>query len=314
MSDEKVTWWPDKVLDRTRWGKVVEPVLERIALARDRDRFPHALLLVGPRGLGRELAAVEAAVMLTCTGADHPWTVSPCAERVRNGVHPDVVAMMPQGKKRIIAIDPVRDDIVTVVDARPYEGLRRVWIFDAVEREHFPGPSANAFLKTLEEPPEHAVFILLAANPNAVLPTVRSRCQQLSLPGVVSAGGEDGDGIPPELAGATLLGAKLEAPVEHARQALATAIKGEPRHLLRLPHLVGDGANALELVAAVATEMAAAEADGDRSEGLVRLAADLLATERRCRALNLGAGRQLVACLMRWYEDGQQTRDGRRRP
>jgi len=277
-------WWSDAVLDRDRWGALIEPVLQRIAKARDSDRFPHALLLVGPRGLGRELASVEAAVMLACEGATDPWSVSSCAERVRNGVHPDVVAMMPEGKGRIIKIDPVLDEVVNVVSARPYEGLRRVWIFDGVEEAYFPTVSANAFLKTLEEPPGHAVFILLAANPGAVLPTIRSRCQQLSLPGAsVVADGDTPEGVPPELAAWVLAGLKLEG--------------------VLVPYLVGGEVNPFEAVAAVATEMATAADETEDGEGLIRLAADLLATDRRCRALNLSTDRQLVSCLLRWFQE-----------
>ena len=105
MRDPKApTWFSDAVLNRARWGPLVEPVLQRIVLARDRDRFPHALLLVGPRGLGRELAAVEAAVILACEGATDPWSVSRCAERIRNGRHPDVRAVLPEGKAGKIKI------------------------------------------------------------------------------------------------------------------------------------------------------------------------------------------------------------------
>lgn len=305
MTDSKApTWFGGAVLDRDKWGALVAPVLERIALARDRDRFPHALLLVGPRGLGRELAAVEAAVMLACDGAADPWSVSPCADRVRSGNHPDVVAMMPEGKAGIIKIDPVRKQIVEVVGSRPYEGLRRVWIFDAVEAEHLPEPSANAFLKTLEEPPEHAVFILLAANPSAVLPTIRSRCQQLALPGAAAvAGGSASAGVPPELAASVLAGVKLDEAITAVRAALEAGIAGEPSHLLRVPYLVGDAVNPFEVVAATATEMAADTAATDGGEDLIRLAADLLATDRRTRTLNLSAARQLVSCLMRWYQE-----------
>lgn len=301
MSDP--TWFSSAVLNRSKWGALVEPVLQRVALARDRNRFPHALLLIGPRGLGRELAAVEAAVMLACEGAADPWSVSPCAERVRSGHHPDVVAMMPEGKKRIIRIDPIREQVVEVVGSRPYEGLRRVWIFDAVEAEHLPGPSANAFLKTLEEPPDHAQFILLAANPGAVLPTIRSRCQQLTLPGAAVVAGDDiAEGVPPELAASALAGLKLDGVLAEVRKALEAGMTGEPRHLLRLPYGMGDKVNPFEVVATVATQMAAQTNDTEAGEDLVRLAADLLTTERTCRALNLGVDRQLVSCLMRWFQ------------
>jgi hypothetical protein len=304
VSDERQSWWPDGVLDRARWGSLVEPALGRIAVARDQGRFPHALLLIGPARLGRELAAVEAAVMLTCEEAIEPWSGGSCAERVRRGVHPDVVAMFPEGKKRVIKIDPVRDEVVKVVDARPYEGLRRVWIFDAVEQEHLPEPSANAFLKTLEEPPEHVVFILLAANPTAVLPTIRSRCQLLTLPGSAAVADRSDRGtIPPELAGAALKGVELDEVLPQIRSALESAGRGEVRPLLRLPYLVGEGISAFEVVAAVAADMAVEAETSDRGEGLARLAADLLASERRSRALNLMTDRQLVSCLLRWYRE-----------
>jgi DNA polymerase-3 subunit delta' len=296
------TWWSEADLDRARWGASVEPVLRLVAAARDRDRLPHALLLVGPRGLGRELAAVEATVMLVCDQATGPWSVSPCATRLRAGHHPDVVAMMPEGKKGVIKINPIRERVVEVVGARPYEGRRRVWIFDAVERDHLPGPSANAFLKTLEEPPAHAVFILLAANPSAVLPTVLSRCQRLTLPGAAVVAGDIG-GVPPGLAVAAAAGSPVGALLGEARAALEAAAAGEPRHLLRLPWVLADAPSAFEVVAAAATELAAADGDGEASEGLVRLAADCLTTGQACRALNLGADRQLASCLLRWFRE-----------
>jgi len=304
MSDERATWWSGAELDRRRWGPLIEPVLQRIATALERDRLPHALMLVGLRGFGRELAAVEAAAMMVCADVAEPWSDNPCAKRVRDGVHPDVVAMLPDGKKQTIKIDPIRDDVVAVVGARPYEGRKRVWIFDGVEADHLPGPSANAFLKTLEEPPSHAVFLLLAANPTAVLPTIRSRCQQLRLPGVAALSDAAGAaGVPPELAGVALAGAELDGLLAEARAALDEALAGEPRALLRLPYLGPDGIDRFEVIASVATETASASDDHERGEGLIRLAADLLATGRRCRALNLGAERQLAACLLRWFRE-----------
>ena len=53
MSDEPASWWHADALDRERWGPLVEPGLERLIQARDRDRFPQSVLLVGPAGLGR---------------------------------------------------------------------------------------------------------------------------------------------------------------------------------------------------------------------------------------------------------------------
>ncbi len=301
MSDP--TWFSDAALDRSRWGEIVEPFLQRIALARDRDRFPHALLLVGPRELGRELAAVETAVMLACAGAADPWSVSPCAERVRSGTHPDVRAVLPEGKANKIKIEQIRA-IADEASSRPYEAECRVWILDGVESAGLVPAAANAFLKTLEEPPKHVRLLLLAENPGAVLPTIRSRCQQLALPGAaVVAGGDLVEGVPPELAASVLAGVKLEGVLGEVRSALEAGISGELRHLLRLPYLVGDRVNPFELVAAVATEMATEKPEAERSEDFIRLAADLLATDRLGRTFNLSTDRQLVSCLMRWFQN-----------
>jgi len=298
MSDEPRTWWSEEVLDRARWRDLVEPALERLLHARDRDRLPHALLMVGPPGLGRELAAVEAAVLMVCKEASEPWSEGNCAGRVRRGFHPDVAAMLPEEPGGLIKIDPVRDRVVKVVSGKPFEGACRVWIFDGVEAGHLGAEAANAFLKTLEEPPEHARFILLAANPDAVLATIRSRCQQLRLPGAVAVARRlVDDALPPELAATALTSDGLGQAMVEVRAALSAGLEGEPRQLLRLPYALPGQVPGFAVTAAVALEMAAETDD----EELAQLAADLLMVERRTRALNLNVRGQMVSSLMRWY-------------
>jgi hypothetical protein len=303
VNDEPASWWDSDALDRERWGALVEPALERLLGARDRNRLPHAVLMIGPPGLGRELAAVEAAVLLTCEGAGALWAGGGCADRVRDGVHPDVQAVLPTGAKQIIKIDQVRE-VVKSAAGRPYEGERRVWIFDGVEADRFEAPSANAFLKTLEEPPAHAVFILLAANPSAVLPTILSRCQQLALPGTVAVARQLSENADfPELAAVELTGGGFEETVNDIRSALGSGIGGETRQLLRLPFVLPDGIPPFASVAAVALEMASEAEAEPAGEELARLAADLMAVERRSRALNLNSSGQMVSCLLRWYRE-----------
>lgn len=303
MSDEPARWWENGVDDGEQWRELVEPALERLRHARDRDRLPHALLLLGPAGLGRELAAVEAAVLLVCPGADAPWSEGGCSARVREGLHPDVMAVLPTGAKQIIKIEQIRE-IVESAPRRPYEGLCRVWILDGVEAGHFGGAAANAFLKILEEPPQHVVFILLAANPMAVLPTIRSRCQQLALPGSVAVAQRlAGDRPLPELPLATLSAEKLEDAVEVIRSSLIAGLAGQMRQLVRLPYAVPADVPPLSTTAAVAVEMAGEVGDDASGEELVRLAADLLSVERRARALNLNLKGQMVSSLLRWYRE-----------
>jgi DNA polymerase-3 subunit delta' len=304
VSEGAARWWGPEVLDRGRWGALVEPLLERLVVARDRGRLPHALLLVGPPGLGRELAAVEAAALTVCGEALLPWAESPCADRVRRGLHPDVVAMMPDGRAHTIKIDPLREELVEVVGSRPYEGRRRVWILDGVEEERLPKASGNAILKTLEEPPGHALFLLLAANPDAVLPTIRSRCQRLSLPGVVAVARRClDDARLPELAASALAGADLEAAAAAVRGALEAGLAGDPERLLLLVHALPDEVPSFAAAAAVAAEMAAEREAGDAGEELARLAVALLERERRGRALNLNPRTQMVSCLMTWFRE-----------
>jgi len=246
---------------------------------------------------------VEAAVLLVCKGANAPWSEDGCSARVREGLHPDVVAVLPTGAKHIITIGQIRD-IVDSASSRPYEGERRVWILDGVEAGHLGAGAANAFLKVLEEPPEHVIFILLAANPMAVLPTIRSRCQQLALPGLVAVARRlVGDGPLPELAAAALASEGLGDAVETIRDALAAGLKGQIRQLLRLPYAVPEGVPPFSAVAAVAMEMASEAGDDAPGEDLVRLAADLLSVEGRTRAHNLNAKGQMVSSLLRWYRE-----------
>lgn len=297
-----MSWWDEPALDRARWGSLVATALDRIVAALDRGRFPHATLLVGPPGLGRELLAVETAVLMTCDGAAKPWSSSGCADRVRRGLHPDVVGVFPQGPAHQIKIAQVRE-VVESAAGRPFEGRSRVWIFDGVEAGRFGDQAANAFLKTLEEPPEHVRFLLLAANPSAVLATIRSRCQTLTLPGPVAVAHALGDEVRPELMAAVGSGSDMTEVARGVEATLSAAFAGEVQDLLRLSLTAADEIPTFEVIAAVAVEMAGREQDPDRATELVRLAADLLATDRRARGLNLNPGRQLTSCLLRWQRE-----------
>lgn len=297
-----MSWWTTEPLDRERWSPLVGDLLQRAVRAMESGRFPHALLLSGPRGMARELAAVEIAVMLVCAEADGPWSDSQCADRVRVGHHPDVMAVLPQGASNTIKIDDVRA-VVESAPSRPYEGESRVWILDGVDAGGITKEAANAFLKVLEEPPDHVYFLLLAANSAAVLPTIRSRCQHLSLPGETAVARGLGLAAPPGLAAAALAGIDLDPISDRVRVALREAMGGESRALVRLAQWIPEGVAATEYVAAVALDEAAADPDADNGFELARLASDLLVAERQVRTVGLNRDRQLVATLMRWLRE-----------
>ncbi len=156
-----------------------------------RDSLPPALLLVGPRGVGKRRSAVALAQALNCLEPVRGAAVSPnaaepsieldacgtCAScrRIARGVHPDIVILQP-GDSGSIKIEEVRD-VVASAGFRPFEARRRVVIVD--DADAMGAPAQNALLKTLEEPPSASVFVLVSSMPDALLPTVLSRCPRL---------------------------------------------------------------------------------------------------------------------------------------
>jgi len=309
VSEKVQVWWDAEDLDADRWKPEVEGFLERAMMAHERGRFPQSLILVGPKGLGRELAAVRVAAMLTCPNSGGLWCDCHSCSRVYRGSHPDVVGVFRRlskntGRiKKHICIEWVRD-IIATAPSKPYEGKKRVWIFSGAEPADLGVDAANAFLKTLEEPPDHVVFILLAANPEAVLPTVSSRCQHAALPGTVAVARRLADSsLPPELAESVVGGDQTGGATRMIRTALKAGTNGETRDLLQLPYALPDEVPPFAVVAAVALEMASEAEAEPAGEELARLAADLMAVERRSRALNLNSRGQMVSCLMRWYRE-----------
>jgi len=142
------------------------------ALTRAAERPGHAYLLVGPRGSGVEEAARRFAAMLI--GADERGR-----RLVERGVHPDVVEFEPAGASYRVRED-VRERILPEAARVPIEGDRKVLIlFEAERLRGNANESANALLKTLEEPPDRTIVVLVTAVADDLLPTIRSRCQRV---------------------------------------------------------------------------------------------------------------------------------------
>ena len=157
-------------------------VLALLARAIARDTLPPALLLAGPRGVGKRRTAVAIAETLNCLEARPAGDVEidACGEcsscrRIARGVHPDVIILEP-GDTGTIKIDEIRD-VIDRANYRPFEGRRRAVIVD--EADTMMPAAQNALLKTLEEPRPGSVFVLVSSMPDALLPTVRSRCSRL---------------------------------------------------------------------------------------------------------------------------------------
>ena len=153
-------------------------VLQRTILA---DRVSHAWLFCGPSASDMQALALAFAMTLQCTerpedSADACMACRSCRQAM-DGNHPDIL-LWNHEKAATFSVDEVRS-LVQDVSIRPFGGGRKIYI---VPDAHLMRPEAqNALLKTLEEPPEYVVILLLSQSADAMLETVRSRCQMVEL-------------------------------------------------------------------------------------------------------------------------------------
>ncbi len=156
---------------------------QRLASAYDRGQVHHAYLLAGPENIGKTTLALDFARLLVCE-AKTPSTEKPCGActaclRVAHGNYPDVTLVEPEEGKRLLGVDAVRETVVRMANQAPSAGAWRVFVVPRVER--MTASTVNALLKTLEEPPPGVVIVLTTSEPEALLPTVISRCQMLPM-------------------------------------------------------------------------------------------------------------------------------------
>lgn len=155
-----------------------EQIVEHLKAAVKMKKVSHAYILQGERSSGKEFIAKVFAMALQCEkhGGD------PCGEcrsckQAANGNHPDIIRVSHE-KPNTIGVEDIRK-VTGDIAIKPYSSDKKIYIIN--EAEKMTVQAQNALLKTLEEPPEYAVILLLTTNVDALLPTIQSRCVLLTM-------------------------------------------------------------------------------------------------------------------------------------
>ena len=152
----------------------------------ERGKLAHAYLLVSPPHVGKMALAINLAKAINCESLEKPCGTCISCQRIAEGKHADVqvielglIAESSEGESKTkISVEQV-DQILHSVNLAPFEGKFRVFIIDGVEFMSIA--AANRLLKTIEEPLQNVIFLLLTANESLVPLTIVSRCQRLEL-------------------------------------------------------------------------------------------------------------------------------------
>lgn len=156
-----------------------EQIKEHLQNAIATGKISHAYIINGERASGKEFIAGIFAMTLQCEkGGQNPCTECHSCKQAASGNHPDIIRLVHE-KPGTISVDDIRQQINSDVSIKPYSSPYKIYIIN--EAEKMTVQAQNALLKTLEEPPEYVVLILLTANVNALLPTILSRCVLLNM-------------------------------------------------------------------------------------------------------------------------------------
>ncbi len=162
-----------------------EQLKEHLQNAIAMNKVSHAYIINGERNAGKEFIAKVFAMALQCEQKE----AEPCGEchsckQALSNNQPDIIYISHE-KPNTIGVEDIRAQINNDIVIKPYSSPRKIYIVN--EGEKMTPQAQNALLKTLEEPPEYAVIVILTTNVEALLPTVLSRCVVLNMKPVSDA-------------------------------------------------------------------------------------------------------------------------------
>lgn len=154
-------------------------IIKYIRDAVSSDKVSHAYILNGERGSGKKMLANLFAMTLLCEeGGPEPCNTCHSCMQAESGNHPDIIRVTHE-KPNSISVDDIREQVNNTIAIKPYQGPYKIYIIP--QADMMTPQAQNALLKTIEEPPEYAVILLLTENAETLLPTINSRCVMLKL-------------------------------------------------------------------------------------------------------------------------------------
>ncbi|MDE6845405.1 MAG: DNA polymerase III subunit delta [Lachnospiraceae bacterium] len=162
-----------------------EQLKEHLQNAISTNKISHAYIINGERNSGKEFIARIFAMALQCEkGGIDPCNECHSCKQALSHNQPDIIYISHE-KPNTIGVEDIRTQINGDIDIKPYSSPRKIYIMN--EGEKMTVQAQNALLKTLEEPPEYAVILILTTNVDELLPTILSRCVVLNMKPVTDA-------------------------------------------------------------------------------------------------------------------------------
>lgn len=156
-----------------------EEIIRHLKNAMKTGKISHSYIFTGAPGSGKKLLAGTFAMTLQCeTGETEPCLKCDSCKKAIGKNHPDIIIVNHE-KPGTISIDEIREQVIHDVAIKPYCSPHKIYI--VAEADLMTPQAQNALLKTIEEPPEYAVILLLTSNIDSLLPTIQSRCVRLDL-------------------------------------------------------------------------------------------------------------------------------------